>query len=100
MARTSYSAEQVGEELRGAVVAQVEGEQVGELRFTVYRGEVCRIEQLYVDPDHRRQGIATQMIATLRLRLPHVRPARFAMNAEARALADAIYDRFAEPEEG
>lgn len=94
--RCEVAAEEDGTETRGSVVAYVGDVSAGVLDFVDYAG-TTQIRLVYVEPDHRRQGIATTMIDALRAHFPASKPAQFYLNADGRALRDAIFDEYAEP---
>lgn len=94
--RRYVTAEEVGTETRGVIEAKLDGEVIGELHFVDYAG-TCQIRMLRVEPAYQREGVATGLIEKLREYLPASRPAQFLMNADGRALRDAIFDEYAKP---
>lgn len=97
---TATSAE-VGEEIQGEILATLQGEQIGRLSFTDYAdyrgGRTVQINLVTVDPAHRREGVATALVAELRKTVPTSRAGQFALNPSGRALRDAIFDQFSQP---
>jgi GNAT superfamily N-acetyltransferase len=93
----TVEAEKVGTETRGVITAAYGKKNVvGTLRFVDYAG-TTQIRLILVDEEHRREGVATGLIATLREYLPASKPAQFLMTPDAKALRDAIYDEYARP---
>lgn len=93
---TYIDAEEVGTETQGVIVAKRGGEIAGHLVFVDYAGTV-QIREVFTEPEHRRQGVGTALVAALREYLPESKPAQFLLNPTGRAFRDAIFDEFAEP---
>lgn len=96
--KTSVKTEKHGTETHGTILALLgpKKKEIGRLRFVDYDG-TTQIRLIYVEPGHRRKGVATTLVAALRKRLPESRPAQFLMNPDGRAFRNAVFDRYARP---
>jgi GNAT superfamily N-acetyltransferase len=93
---TKVKADEVDAETQGSIVATIDGEPAGLLDFVDYAG-TTQIRLVFTEPEHRRKGVATAMLAALREHFPASKPAQFYMNADGRGLRDARFEDFKRP---
>jgi GNAT superfamily N-acetyltransferase len=98
---TAVSATTTDDVEEGTITGSIDDAEVGHLDYDDYPANDgsrrVRIKLVVVDPDHRRQGVATALVAALREQVPLSTLSPPALNNDGRGLMAAIFDRFAEP---
>lgn len=90
-----------GQEVQGLVAVNDEGRPLGLAHYlfhtSVWTGASCYLQDLFVDPDARGQGIATALIAAVAERARVQGATRYYWQTQAHnATARALYDRVAQ----